>query len=298
MELHALDIKLAMAHAHDLAVFGFRGHFQAARQAIAPNRKRVIPGRKERARDTAENTGPRMDDPGGLPVNHLARMPDCPPEGLADRLMPQAHSEYRHLAREIANCGQRYSRFARGAGSRGNDDALRAHRPDVRGSDLVVAGDLDLGSQFLQILHEVPGERIVVVDHEDHGASHVSRPFATISAARNTALALACVSRHSFSGTESATIPAPAWTCMRPALIKAVRIAMARSMSPLKPRYPTAPAYRPRLSGSSSSIISIARTFGAPLTVPAGNAARRTSTLSSPSRSLPSTLDTMCITCE
>ena len=34
----------------------------------------------------------------------------------------------------------------------------------------------------------------------------------------------------------------------------------------------------PRLIGSSSSMISIARTLGAPLTVPAGNVARSTST--------------------
>ena len=45
-------------------------------------------------------------------------------------------------------------------------------------------------------------------------------------------------------------------------------------------------------------MISIARTFGAPLTVPAGNAARSTSRLSRPGFSVPSTLDTMCITCE
>ena len=45
-------------------------------------------------------------------------------------------------------------------------------------------------------------------------------------------------------------------------------------------------------------MISIARTFGAPLTVPAGKAARSTSMLVSPGFSTPSTLDTMCITCE
>jgi hypothetical protein len=54
----------------------------------------------------------------------------------------------------------------------------------------------------------------------------------------------------------------------------------------------------PRLTGSSSSMISIALTFGAPDTVPAGKVARSTARASSPSRSLASTLDTMCITCE
>ena len=38
--------------------------------------------------------------------------------------------------------------------------------------------------------------------------------------------------------------------------------------------------------------------FGAPDTVPAGKVALRTSSASSPACSLPSTLETMCITCE
>ncbi len=46
-------------------------------------------------------------------------------------------------------------------------------------------------------------------------------------------------------------------------------------------------------------MISIARTFGAPVSVPAGKVARSTSRLVMPSgRSRPSTLLTMCITCE
>ena len=54
----------------------------------------------------------------------------------------------------------------------------------------------------------------------------------------------------------------------------------------------------PRLTGSSSSMISIARTFGAPDRVPAGNVARNRSSQSRPARSLPVTWDTMCMTCE
>ena len=45
-------------------------------------------------------------------------------------------------------------------------------------------------------------------------------------------------------------------------------------------------------------MISIARIFGAPLTVPAGKVARSTSIAPMPSFSLPTTLETMCMTCE
>ena len=54
----------------------------------------------------------------------------------------------------------------------------------------------------------------------------------------------------------------------------------------------------PRLLGSTSSMISIARTLGAPESVPAGKVAARMSMLVTPSFRRPSTLETMCITWE
>ena len=45
-------------------------------------------------------------------------------------------------------------------------------------------------------------------------------------------------------------------------------------------------------------MICIARTFGAPVTVPAGKLARSTSSASSPGAMRPSTFETMCMTCE
>ncbi len=55
--------------------------------------------------------------------------------------------------------------------------------------------------------------------------------------------------------------------------MKILLMAIAKSQHPLYEKYPTAPAYGPLASTSSSSIISIARIFGAPETVPAGNTA-------------------------
>ena len=54
----------------------------------------------------------------------------------------------------------------------------------------------------------------------------------------------------------------------------------------------------PRLCPSSSETICIARTFGAPETVPAGKHARRRSNGVTPSRSSPVTSETRCVTCE
>ena len=100
--------------------------------------------------------------------------------------------------------------------------------------DRVVAYHLHRLAQLAEILHQVVGERVVIVDHEQHdqSSSLLSRPAAAISAARRTARALFSVSCHSEAGSESATMPAPACMCRTPSLIRAVRSAIARSMSP------------------------------------------------------------------
>src|SRR5947209_1092614 len=139
VELHALHGELAVAHAHDLAVFGFRRDLQALWQGRPANRERMIAGRHEGTRQSAKHPEARMADRRGFPVHDLARMHDLAAESLADRLMTEAH-------------------------------------------------------------------------------------------------ALARVSCNSLSGTGSATIPAPACTCIWPPFTTAVRIAIARSISPLNPR--------------------------------------------------------------
>jgi hypothetical protein len=63
-------------------------------------------------------------------------------------------------------------------------------------------------------------------------------------------------------------------------------------------KYPTAPPNTPRFTGSTSSIISMARIFGAPESVPAGNVALNTSKASTSSRTSPCTFETICITWE
>jgi len=67
-------------------------------------------------------------------------------------------------------------------------------------------------------------------------ALHLSEPAAyTRIAAARTARTLFCVSRHSFSGIESATMPAAACTKSFESFTTPVRMAIARSRLPLNP---------------------------------------------------------------
>ena len=106
-----------------------------------------------------------------------------------------------------------------------------------------------------------------------------TRPIA-VSIAR----ILLSVSAHSLSGTESSTIPAAGLHVRHP-LGDHARPDRDREVHPRAPRARCSrrrPPYAPRRSGSSSSMISIARTFGAPVIVPAGKVARNASSASSP----------------
>ena len=67
---------------------------------------------------------------------------------------------------------------------------------------------------------------------------------------------------------------------------------MLRSAVPLTDRKPSAPEYTPRGPASSRSMISIVRSFGAPVIEPPGNAARMQSIAVASSRRRPRTVVT------
>src|SRR5690606_23025382 len=111
----------------------------------------------------------------------------------------------------------------------------------------VVAHHFDLCAKLHQVMDEVPGEAVVIVDDKDHGAlfsegrrnrivywpKPASLACTTASrAAANRAPALASHSRRSAAGSESATMPAPAWTCIIPSFTTAVRSTMQLSIDP------------------------------------------------------------------
>src|ERR1044071_6950672 len=234
MELHPFHREAAVAQPHDLAVLGLRRHGEAGRQALALDDERVVPGGHEFIRNPRENPAAIVTDVRHLAVHHASRAHHLATESLSNRLVPQAHAEERR------DEGQRNAGVVRRAGARREHDVRRSQRRDFVYRDLVVAEHSHLRAELAQVLREVVGERVVVVDQRDHAAS-TSFSLEASSAALSSARALCWVSSHSERGSESATMPAAAWAWSFPSLTTAVRIAMATSMSPLKPRYPTAP---------------------------------------------------------
>src|SRR5262245_20251154 len=130
--------------------------------------------------------------------------------------------------------------------------------------------------------------------HRPVGRQRRDEPFEDHdgSSARRSPAALCNVSSYSRSGSESATMPPPTGNCSQPPAAVKVRMRMLVSIAPSKPIQPRLPQYGPRACGSSSAMISIARTFGAPVTEPPGNAAFSKSIAVRPLRSCPRTSET------
>src|SRR5512147_478390 len=110
-----------------------------------------------------------MFDLAGLAVHQVFRAYNLSAKGLADRLVTQTYSEQRHFPGEVANQFDADAGFSRRAGTGRDHNFLWSHGFDFRDGYLVVATNLNLSAQFPDVLDEVVGKRVVVVENEDHG---------------------------------------------------------------------------------------------------------------------------------
>jgi len=105
---------------------------------------------------------------------------------LAYRLMSQAHSQDRYLARETLHNADAYPRFSRRAGPRRNHDSIGIQRLNLVQRNLVVPLDYDVASHLPQVLDQVVRERIVIVYHQ----YHLGQPVMRLSDCREQRLGL------------------------------------------------------------------------------------------------------------
>src|SRR5581483_6540271 len=148
-----------------------------------------------------------MMDFAGFSVHDLFGSSDFAAERFADRLHSQAHPKNRQFARKFQDERLDLAGFVRSPWSGAQNDAFRLHPADELRVHFIVSLDDHIGSKFLHVLHDVISERIVIVNNK---ITH-ENPLWAISTAKKTPSALLRHSCHSFSGTESYTIPAPAW---------------------------------------------------------------------------------------
>src|SRR5690606_6404341 len=174
MELHALDRMRAVAQAHDLLeravlVFGPGGDLEAAGQRVALDHQRVVARGLVAVGQSREHALSGVPDRRGLAVHDPPGAHHPAAVGLADALVAQAHAQDRDPRPQRLDHRDRDPGLVRRARPWRDHDALGRKPLDLPDRQLVVAHHLHLGPQRLQVLDEVPGEAVVVVDHQQHG---------------------------------------------------------------------------------------------------------------------------------
>ncbi len=179
MELHAFDRIPLVAQAHDhggaVGLLGARRDLQLARQVAFRHDERVVARRRERLRQAAKDGAVVVLHLAGLAVHERFGAHHFSAESRADGLMPQTHAEDGRAASHPADQFDADARILRRARAGRDDDALRAQRFHLGHAHLVVAAHIHLRPQFTEILDEVVGEGIVVIEDEDHQTQSVSR---------------------------------------------------------------------------------------------------------------------------
>src|ERR1700722_8321948 len=144
----------------------------------------------------------------GFAVHQFLSANDATTEGGANGLMAEADAENGNFSGETPDERDADAGFLGRAGAGRYKDTFGAQGGDFVERDLVVAAHFELLAHLAEILGEVVGEGIVVVEEQDHD---FFPGWWAISRAETMARALLTVSCYSRSGTESATTPPPAW---------------------------------------------------------------------------------------
>ena len=227
MVLQALYRHGLVPQPHYLAVFALGGDLQTIGQRFALHREGVVAHRVQPLVESLEKPLAVMPYAARLAVHETLCAHDLRAESLRYRLVAEADAENRNLSRERLYRLKRDPRAVGVTRARRDDQRFRGFRRYSGDVDLVVSHHLYLGVERSHHLHEVVGERIVIVDHDHHESSSAN------FTASKTALALFSVSSYSLSASESATMPAPARIVSREPSLTSVRMTIAKSMSPV-----------------------------------------------------------------
>src|SRR3954447_22678166 len=89
-------------------------------------------------------------------------------EGRAQSLVSKAYSKNRTLAAELFKQVDADPRILRCAWAGRDDDALRTQSFDCSHRDLIVSAHDNFRAQLTQVLHQVVGERVVIIQDKNH----------------------------------------------------------------------------------------------------------------------------------
>ena len=171
VELDSLNHMLPMAQPHDgsraILLRGPCADFQICRQILFFHDEGVVAGGRHRHRQPLKNGSVVVHNGAGLAMHDVRCPNDVSPKGLADCLMPQTHTQNRRGSGEVADQFDADAGFVGSTRTGRNDDLLGMHVVNLLDRDLVVAAYFDVRTQLSDVLDQVIGKRIVIVENEN-----------------------------------------------------------------------------------------------------------------------------------
>src|SRR6185312_1391270 len=128
----------------------------------------MVTSGSERRLQIFENCAAVVFHRAGLSMHEITGPDYIPSEGCAQSLMAKAHTQNRKAAAELAKQLDADARILRRAWAGRNEDTFRTQSLHFFHRDLIIAAHDNFRAQLTQILHQVVGERIVVVQNKNH----------------------------------------------------------------------------------------------------------------------------------
>src|SRR5579884_383957 len=171
MELHSFDRQFPVAQTHDdglTVLLASRRYLQLVGKALLLDDERVIAVRNHRRSQPLKDCASVMFHHAGLAVHDAVGANYSSAECRPDRLMSETDAQYGNFPGKLLDQLNRDSRLVGRAGAGRDHDLARMQFAHLVHGDLIIATNLHLFSGLANVLHEIEGERIVVVENEDH----------------------------------------------------------------------------------------------------------------------------------
>lgn len=168
VELNPFDFRFLVTQPHDEPVRRSRGNFKAGGQRRALHNQRMIARGEKGIGKPGKNCLAIVSDRACFAMHDDGRSNHFPAKSLPDGLMAEADSQDRNPFGKFFDQLDANPRFGGSFRAGRNHDAVGRHSLDFIDRRLIVAADLDLCAQLPEVLDQVVGKRIVIVDDEDH----------------------------------------------------------------------------------------------------------------------------------
>lgn len=170
VKLNAFDGQGFVAQAHDGAIFQTGGDFEAIGQGFTLHHQGMIAGRKERRGQAVENARSVVMHRTHLAMHNLMATDHTAAKRLANRLMPKADAQQGNASRRRRRMGQGQADASLCGGARAGrqHNHLGAKRHGCGHIQCIIADHADIRAKFAQIMHQIIGETVIIVDQKQH----------------------------------------------------------------------------------------------------------------------------------